>query len=150
MKAFFLAAVMVALTFVGLLYWAYSLYVGSSSVSWGTGLPAVPWIPEGINASNISFAKSSWIVAYEFNVSEDGFSKWLKEKAIGPSESFSTPIRILRWYSIKPNRSEAEIENRSIEIGEGFVVHQKNAGGAGVLIIYDIRNHRAYYEWTKQ
>lgn len=150
MKPLLTAAIIVALMFSGMVYWAYSIYVGSSSVSWGTELSSVPWISENINASNISFAKSSSVVAYEFNVSEDGFRRWLKEKTIGAPESFATPINILRWNSIKPNRTESEIENRSIEINEGLVVRDKNQGGAGVLIIYDIHNHRAYYEWSKQ
>ena len=150
MKAFFTATIMVVLVFSALVYWVYSTYVGSSSVSWGNGLPSASWISENINVSNVSFAKSSWIVAYEFDVSEEGFRKWIKEKGIRAPESFATPITILRWYSIKPNRTESEIENRSIEINEGLVVRDKNEGGAGVLIVYDIRNHRAYYEWSKQ
>ena len=142
------AAIAVAVWFVN------GLYVELTHIDHGEGVASVPWLPE--SASNISFYRSYMYTAYEFDISEQDFSKWTWLDVA----EISTPVTITRYktfttkipeLSANPTASEllahqTAYDEQSATISDGLYYESRRNNGGGVMVCYDRKIGRAFLQ----
>lgn len=129
----------------------------SHQPEFGEHLDSVSWLPG--TASNISFYKSKQVEVYEFNISENAFKIWARDKGLKvtaitnqqslsrykayiPSAASESGKAVSPDGSVELEQFEAWQNAISAEVEQGWHAHSKTEGTA----IFDSQQQRAYYE----
>lgn len=134
----------------------------NSHPSMGENVPRVDWLPQA--ASNVSFYKTYFFTAYEFDIPEAGFvalgqeRNWklseieekgcqvwtyrmggkMREKYPRPTSDLSTETQVAEY------RRQLEIIEPNVTNGPAYQVRQPNGGG--IIAVYDRTKKRAYVQ----
>jgi len=134
---------------------AAAIYIGFTRVVVGEHENSVKWLP--IAASDICYYRSYAYTAFEFNISEDEFLKWMKSNewdkpaeppAIGRYSKIESPVTIGR-YTAGPQFKPKPGDPLEHTAKKGYVFERlfKEGKDEGIRVVYDAEIGRAFYTW---
>jgi hypothetical protein len=126
-------------------------YIALTQFEAAENVARVAWLPE--SASNISYYRSYNYTAYEFDMSEDEFKKWIWLSV----EPITKPVEVRRHSFITasrpdlgPNPTLEELEAWEA-IGTATIVNglyhlHRRGNGGGVDVAFDRNKSRVYFQ----
>ncbi len=108
------------------------------------------------SAQNISYWRApTYRTTYEYEVSEKDFLEWAKENDIQLA-SIDGPIQVFRYSGHTTSYPDADDPNQLSEydskrmatVKEGYEYHTIQDNGGGLHLVYDSKNHKAYYDYS--
>ncbi|MEN6309125.1 MAG: hypothetical protein ABFD91_15370 [Anaerohalosphaeraceae bacterium] len=108
------------------------------------------------SAQNISYWKTPlYRTTYEYEVSEKDFLEWAKEHDIQLTsiDGFTQVFRYSGHTTSYPDADDpnqlSEYESkRMATVKEGYEYHTIQDNGGGLHLVYDSKNHKAYYDYS--
>lgn len=108
------------------------------------------------SAQNISYWRvPTYRTTYEYQVSEKDFLEWAKEKDIQLTsiDGFTQVFRYSGHTTSYPDADDpnqlSEYESkRMATVKEGYEYHTIQDNGGGLHLVYDSKNHKAYYDYS--
>ncbi|MCF6312099.1 MAG: hypothetical protein L3J39_06585 [Verrucomicrobiales bacterium] len=128
--------------------WIWSI----SGPSRGIAVEQVDWLPQ--EATNISYYKSYIFTAYEFDISEKGFKKWVSN--FDQVRVIEKPTTIARYSLAKDHYIDGadesnwipDTESSYIKISKGYYSGHTDMDGGGHHVGYDSIKGRAYRQYN--
>ena len=100
---------------------------------------SVSWLPP--TASNVSYYKSYFFTAYEFNIPEKDFLALAKKKK-WHVKAIEEPFPIMRYNYIV----ESSGEEKRVYISNGYFFEHRRRDGGGVSVAFDSIENKAYFQ----
>jgi hypothetical protein len=127
------------------------LYITLTHFESAENVDRVTWLPPA--ASYISYYRSYNFTAYEFDISETEFKRWIWLDV----KPITQPVKIYRYshrirtnsdFGLNPSLAELEEWEATYRatVSDGLYYNDRRSSGGGVTVAFDRTKDRAYFQ----